>query len=127
MNINHRKRIMRAFISSQFGYCPPIWFFCSQKINNRMNRIRERALKIVYKDYILTFAEIFEEDGSVSIHIRNLQVLATKLFKARNNLSPPIVQHIFGTTETAYSLHTGTIFESRRIQTQRYGIGSLTY
>ena len=48
MNINQRKRIMRAFISSQFGYCPLVWFFCSRKINNRMNRIQERALRIVY-------------------------------------------------------------------------------
>ena len=39
MNINQRKHIMKAFISSQFGYCPTVWFFCSRKINNRMNRI----------------------------------------------------------------------------------------
>ena len=56
MNINQRKRIMRAFISSQFGYCPLVWFFCSRKINNRMNRIQERALRIVCKDYVSTFA-----------------------------------------------------------------------
>ena len=59
------------------------------------------------------------------IHIRNLQVLATEIFKARNNLSLPIVQNIFRTSEPAYSLRRDTIFESRRIQTQRYGIESL--
>ena len=58
-------------------------------------------------------------------HIRNLQVLATEIFKARNNLSLPIVQNIFRTSEPAYSLRRDTIFESRRIQTQRYGIESL--
>ena len=118
---------MRAFISSQFGYCPLVWFFCSRKINNRMNRIQERALRIAYKDYVSTFAQLLEKDSSVSIQIRNLQVLATEIFKARNNLSPPIVQNIFRTTEPAYSLRRDTIFESRRIQTQRYGIESLTY
>ena len=126
MNINQRKCIMRAFISSQFGYCPLVWFFCSRKINNRINRIQERALRIVYKDYVSTFAQLLEKDSSVSIHIRNLQILATEIFKARNNLSPPIVQNIFRTTEPAYSLRRDTIFESRRIQTQRYGIESLT-
>ena len=44
MNINQRKRIMRAFISSQFGYCPLVWFFCSRKINNRMNRIQHKSV-----------------------------------------------------------------------------------
>ena len=110
MNINQRKRIMRAFISSQFGYCPLVWFFCSRKINNRINRIQERALRIVYKDYVSTFAQLLEKDR-----------------KARNNLSPPIVQNIFSTIEPAYSLRRDTIFKSHRIQTQLYGIESLTY
>ena len=127
MNINQRKRIMRAFISSQFGYCPLVWFFCSRKINNRINRIQERALRIVYKDYVSIFAQLLEKDSSVSIHIRNLQILATEIFKARNNLSPPIVQNIFKTIQTANSLRRDNIFESHRIQTQRYGIESLTY
>ena len=63
----------------------------------------------------------------MSIHIRNLQILATEIFKARKNLSPPIVQNIFRTTEPAYSLRRDTIFESHRIQTQLYGTESLTY
>ena len=56
MNINQRKRIMRALISSQFRYCPLVWFFCSRKMYNRMSRIQERALKIVCKDDVSTFA-----------------------------------------------------------------------
>ena len=127
MNINHRKRIMKAFISSQFGYCPLDWFFCSRKVNNRMNRIQERTLRIVYKDYVSTLAQLLEKDSSVSIDIRNLQVLAAEIFKAINNLSPPIVQNIIRTSEPDHSLRRDTIFESRRTQTQRYDIESLTY
>ena len=104
MNINQRKRIMRAFISSQFGYCPLVWCFCGRKINNSLNRIQERALRIVYEDYVSTFPQLFEKGSSVSIHIRNLHVLATETSKARNNLSPPIVQNIVRTTEPDYSL-----------------------
>ena len=92
-----------------------------------MNRIKERALRIAYKDYVSTFAQLLEKDSSVSIHIRNLKVLATEIFNARNNLSPPAVQNIFRTTEPAYSLRRDTIFESPRIQTQWYGTESLTY
>ena len=47
-----------------------------------------------------------------------LEVLATEIFTARNNLSPPAVQNIFRTTEPAYSLRRDTIFERGRIQTQ---------
>ena len=92
-----------------------------------MNRIQERALRIVYKDYVSIFVQLLEKDSSVSIHIRNLQVFATENFKAKNNLSPPIVQNIFRTTDPTYSLRRDSIFESRRIQTQRYAIESLKY
>ena len=91
-----------------------------------MNRIQGCALRIVYEDYVSTFAQLLEKDSSVAIHIRNLEALATKIFKARNNFSPPIVQNVFRTTEPAYILRRDTLFESRRIQSQRYGIESLT-
>ena len=122
MNIIQRNSIIRAFINSQFGYCPLVWFFCSRKINNRMNRIQERAQRIVYKDCF----NFCTTDTSVLIHIRNLQVLVTEIFKVRNNLSPSIVQNIFRTTEPAYMLRRDSIFESCRKQNQRYGIESLT-
>ena len=110
---------MRAFIRYQFGYFPLVWFFRNRKINTRMNRIQERALRIV--------SQLLEEDSSVSIHIRNAQVLGKKIFKAKNNLSPPIAQNIFRTTEPTCSLRRDTITESCRIQNQRYAIESLTY
>ena len=96
-----------------------------------MNRIQEHALRIVYKNHVSTFAQLLEKDTSASIHIRNLQVLITKSFLGTfqvlaTSLSPPIVQNIFRTTEPAYNLRRDTIFESRRIQTQQYGIESLT-
>ena len=92
-----------------------------------MIRIQKHAQTIVYKDYVSAFAQLLEKDSSVSIHIRNLQVLATENVKARNNLSPPIIQNILRATEPAYCLRRDTVFESRRMQTQRYGIDSLTY
>ena len=66
-----------------------------------MDRIQERALRIVCKNYVPTFTQLLEKDSSVSIHIRDLQVVATEIIKARDNLSPPIVQNIFRTIEPA--------------------------
>ena len=47
----YRKRILlKTFIESQFSYCPFVWMFCTRKMNNKMNHIHERALRIVYSD-----------------------------------------------------------------------------
>ena len=52
--------IMNAFIFSQFGYCPLLWMFHSRNLNNRINNIHERALRIVYRDYESTFQQLLK-------------------------------------------------------------------
>ena len=47
MNLASRRLIMNAFIFSQFGYCPLAWMLHSRKLNNRINNIHERTLRIV--------------------------------------------------------------------------------
>ena len=61
--------------------------FHGMELNNRINRIHERALRLVYQDNSLSFAELFEKDNSVTIHQTNLQALATEIFKLKNGLA----------------------------------------
>ena len=55
MDFSKRRLIMKAFITSQFGYCPLIWMFHSRALNNKINSIHERALSITYNDRTSTF------------------------------------------------------------------------
>ena len=64
-------------------------------MNNRINRLHEKCFRIVYSDKTSFFEELLDKDGSVTIHIRNLQVLATEMFKVYRNLLPNIVAEIF--------------------------------
>ena len=50
MNVSKKRIIMKSFIESQFGYCPLIWMFHSRVLNNKINCIHERALRITYND-----------------------------------------------------------------------------
>ena len=63
------------FFSSQFGYCPLVWMFHNRRYNNKVNRLHDRMLRIVYKDYKSSFAELFSEDKSFNVHHRNVQKL----------------------------------------------------
>ena len=48
----HKRRILlKSFIESQFSHCPLVWMFCSRQMNRKINRIHERALRLVYDDY----------------------------------------------------------------------------
>ena len=39
------------------------------------------SLRIVYNDYESSFQELLELDNSVSVHHRNIRLLAVELFK----------------------------------------------
>ena len=87
--------LMKAFIESQFSYCPLIWMFHgSRTLENRINSLHERALRISYRDSHSTFEELLKKDESFHIHERNLQRLATEMFKTKNNLAPSFMKNV---------------------------------
>ena len=94
MTLKQRRIVMKSFILSQFGYCPLVWMFHSRKLNNRINRIQERALRLVYEDNTSTFTELLKKDESFTIHECNIQTLAIELYKVKNGLSPKIMNLI---------------------------------
>ena len=50
MDLEKRKSLMKAIITTQLNHCPLIWMFHSTQLNYRINKIQERALRVVYKD-----------------------------------------------------------------------------
>ena len=71
---------MKAFISSQFSYCLLIWMFHSRNLNNKISRIHEQALRLVYQNN-LRFSELLDLDNSVTVHQKYLQALVTESYE----------------------------------------------
>ena len=81
MKLAKRRILMNAFFDSQFNYCPLIWMFHSRNLNNKINRLNERCLRVIYNDKTSSFEQLLENDNSVSIHHRNIQTLAIEMYK----------------------------------------------
>ena len=122
----HKKRIIfKSFIESQFKYSPLIWMFYSRKTNSKINRLHERALRIVYSDYNCTFNELLEKDGSFNIHHQNIQRLMIEIFKIKNDLSDsPLKQYL---TFSNRSSRNETDFIVPSVNTVLKGKNSLRY
>ena len=121
------KIIVKAFIESQFGYCPLIWMFHSRALNYRINRLHERALRLVYKCPTLTFEELLVKDNSFTIHHRNLQKLAIEMYKIINNISPSIMKNIFPMSSNPYNLRNKNPFQTHNVHTVYNGTETLAY
>ena len=127
LNLERRRSLMKAFIESQLAYCPLLWLFCSRHSNNRINHLHERALRIVYNDHSSIFEDLLVKDNSVSIHHRNIRLLAIELYKAKNNLSSQLMLNLFQRREVNYNIRSQTDFSLRSVNTSSYGSRSLRY
>ena len=126
MDTNKKRAIMKSFITSHFSYCPLIWMLHSRTLNTRINRIHERSLRIVYNDNLSTFSELLEKDNSVTVHERNIQALATELFKVLHGLSPKIMNELFSIKQNIG--HSSRFpFTTSNVRTVTYGTNTLSY
>ena len=73
MDLPKKKVLMKAFITSQFSYCPLIWMLHSTTLNNRINDIHERALRLTYDDQS-SFKQLLEKDHSVTVHHKTYMI-----------------------------------------------------
>ena len=95
MTFDQRRLILNSFIISHFSYCPIVRMFHSRKLNERINHIHEKALRIVYKNFNSPFQELLIENDSLKIYHRGLQKLVTDIFKIKNGSSPELMNAVF--------------------------------
>lgn len=128
IDFDKRRVLMKSFIQSQFNYCPLIWMMHSRKLENKINKIHERSLRIVYNDSNASFENLLERDQSVSVHQKNLQYLAIELYKRKNNLSPEIMNEVFMIRDVPhYNIRNFSEFQRNLVKSVKYGEKSLSY
>ena len=57
MILQRKRTLYKAFVESQFKYCPLTWMFHGSKTNYKINRLQEQALRLFYYDHIYSFDE----------------------------------------------------------------------
>ena len=118
--------VMKTFIESQFNFCPLLWMCHSRTINRKINRLHERALRVVYTDKNSTFEELLDKDKSFTIHDRNLQKLAVEMFKVSHNLSPLPIQELF-TKRNVLNLRNDNEWVIPKVRTEKWGKETIRY
>ena len=99
MCLQKRHTLKKYITTSQFNHCPLIWMTQNRYLNNKINLIHERALRVVYSGDNSEFEELLIKNKSVKNHPRNIQQLGIKIVKTKIGLSPLITYGIFNFTE----------------------------
>ena len=123
MNLQQWKKIMNAFINSQFGYCPlygccPMYGCC---IAEGIILALTEYTKGHFVSFTITWLHLL-------MNVRNIQLLAVELYKVANGLSPEIMSHMFPFKENQrYPITKKYTFKSRNVCSVNYGTESLSH
>ena len=82
-------------------YCPLVRMCHSRTLNNKPSKLQERCLRIVYNYKRSNFQNLLDQGKSVSVHTRNLQILAIEMYKVSNHIAPKIFTDIFSSNSRA--------------------------
>ena len=69
--------------------------FCARQLINLINKVRQRCLRLPYRDDTKDFQQVIRKQNDITTHQRNLQVLMAEVYKIVNGIAPPIMNLLF--------------------------------
>ena len=120
-------KIFNAFILSNFNYCPIVWHFCGTGSMRKMEKIQERALRLMYADCRSSYEELLRRSNQTTLHIRRLRIVALEVFKSVHQLNPVFMHNMFTCKETSYELRDPHQLVMPAFSTIRYGKNTFSY
>ena len=102
--------------------------FHSRKLSHKIIKLSKQCLRVVYHDTTFSFEELLQKVNSFSIYHRNIQVLATEMFRVHKELSPKIMTQVFPLSQPLNSnIRHQPDFSKRIVKGVYYGTESLGY
>ena len=127
LNEDNRIATYRAFISSNFNYCPLAWIFCGSKNMTKLEKLQERALRFVYKDRDCSYEDLLKRGHFLSLSKSRYRFLAIEVFKCVKGLNPQYMNNFFKIKSIPYGFRDSTILEQPEFNTKTYGYRSFRY
>ena len=81
-SVKKRGTLFKAFVESQFKYCPTVWMFHGRRTKSKINKLHERALRIVYDDEVSTFDQLLAMEKCFCIYHQNIQRILIEIYNA---------------------------------------------
>ena len=69
------EHLYRAFIAPHFNYCAESWHFCSKCLTEKLEKLKERALRFVYQDKTSAFETLVVKNGHSTLANQSLAIM----------------------------------------------------
>ena len=103
-----------------------IWMFCHKQDYLKIVKIQYKALKIGYNSN-QSYEGLLLRKNEVSIHQKQLRILASEVFKSLADLNPDFMKSYFTVKEIHYCLRNGNLLKIPLAHSTRYETNSILF
>ena len=87
MDHTERKLIVQAFILANFNYCALIWHFCSKSNAAKIEKIQERASRLVVDDHISDYPTLLAKSAIDPLKTKRIKTPAKEIYEMINSIN----------------------------------------
>ena len=127
LNISSRSLLYNSFVRSNFNYCAMVWHFCGKTNNNKIERIQEWALRMIYRDYESSYEDLLSVAEAPTMLTRRLRVILLEVFKSINMLNSDCLNDMFKIKDGNYSFRNTRKLLQPKKKTTTFGLRSIAY
>ena len=102
--------LYNSFIISNFQYCNVVWMFTGRTNLNRLDRLNERAIRMIYNDKVTDYHVLLMQNNQLSVYKLCFKSLLCMMFKVWNNTAPQFLLDLFVKKQSLYNLRDHSIF-----------------
>ena len=81
-----------------------VWHFCGTQYNEKLERIQERALRIVYGDYSSSYDELLSHADNHTLMVKRLCQMLFETFKSIRKQNSICLNDMYKVKELEYAL-----------------------
>ena len=101
--------------------------FCGKASSDKLEKLNERALRIVYKDTISSYDDLLTRSRLLSLKKIRLKYMIIEVFKCVHDINPTYMNSMFSIKEPKYDFRDGSVAHQPKWETKTFGYRSFTY
>ena len=124
-----RTQINRSqkFILSNFSYCPVTLIFCGKENCAKLEKLQERALRIVFNDGHTSYETLCESANTLPLNVYGVRFLGIEVYKCVNGLNPKYMNDMLVIRPNADRLRDSSRAIQPKFSSVGFGFKSFKY
>ena len=123
-----KETLYRAFILPYFTYCSQVWHHYGTRNSNKLEKVNERALRLIYKDNSTSYQILLKWIGlKNTLETRRIQDMLVTVNSCFQGRAPATVNRLINIRRSNYNLRDVNVLSLHKANSTKYGLKRLSY